>query len=100
MGAALAGNNEQAPGRSVASKVLSVLDAFSPAAQQLSLNEIARSTGMPLSTTYRLVSELVQWGGLERADGAGYRIGLRLWEVGSLAPRGEGLPSPRARPCG
>jgi hypothetical protein len=36
-----------------------------------------------------LASELVGWGGLERADGSGYRVRLRLWEVGSLAPRGE-----------
>jgi len=34
----------------------------------------------------------VEWGGLERCEGAGYRIGLRMWEIGSLAPRGE---SPR-----
>ena len=44
-----------------------------------------------MSTTYRLASELVAWGGLERVEGGGYRIGLRLWEIGSLAPRGETL---------
>jgi DNA-binding IclR family transcriptional regulator len=33
----------------------------------------------------------VAWGGLERVAGGGYRIGLRLWELGSLAPRGESL---------
>jgi DNA-binding IclR family transcriptional regulator len=91
MGAAMAGSSTKASGRSVTSKVLSVLDAFSATAPQLSLNEISRNTGLPLSTTYRLVTELVEWGGLERRPGAGYRIGLRLWEVGSLAPRGEGL---------
>jgi DNA-binding IclR family transcriptional regulator len=46
-----------------------------------------------MSTAHRLASELVRWGGLERADGHGYRIGLRLWEIGSLAPRGETLRS-------
>ncbi|MFG1904528.1 IclR family transcriptional regulator [Micromonospora carbonacea] len=30
-------------------------------------------------------------GALERGDDGRYRIGLRLWEVGSLAPRGLGL---------
>jgi DNA-binding IclR family transcriptional regulator len=44
-----------------------------------------------VSTTYRLVSELVDWGGLERVAGGGYRVGLRMWEIGSLAPRGETL---------
>jgi DNA-binding IclR family transcriptional regulator len=72
----------------VISKVVSLLDAFGPSTPQLSLAELARITGLPVSTTYRLASELVEWGGLERADGAGYRIGMRLWELGTLAPRG------------
>ena len=73
------------------SKVVALLDAFTPAAPELSLNELAALTGLPVSTTYRLASELVAWGGLERVEGGGYRIGLRLWEIGSLAPRGETL---------
>ena len=31
------------------------------------------------------------WGGLERVDGGGYRIGLRLWQIGALAVRGESV---------
>ena len=84
----MAGNNDGSPGRSVTSKVTALLDAFSPAAPEQSLNELARRTGLPLSTTYRLASQLVDWGGLERVDGGGYRVGLRLWEIGLLAPRG------------
>lgn len=79
------------PGRSVTSKVLAILDAFTPAADALSLNELADSTGLPLSTTYRLATELVEWGGLEKVEGGGYRVGLRLWEVGALASRGATL---------
>jgi DNA-binding IclR family transcriptional regulator len=79
------------PGQSVVSKVVSVLDAFSTGAPRLSLKQLAESTGLPQSTTYRLASELVAWGGLERVDGGGYQIGLRLWEIGSLAVRGESL---------
>jgi DNA-binding IclR family transcriptional regulator len=86
---AVAGNSTQWRGASVTSKVVALLDAFSPTEPELTLNELARRTGLPISTTYRLVSELLEWGGLERADGSGYRIGLRMWEVGSLAPRGE-----------
>lgn len=85
----MAGNSTQWRGRSVTSKVVSLLDAFSPTDAELSLNELAGRTGLPVSTTYRLASELVEWGGLERANGSGYRIGLRMWEIGSLAPRGE-----------
>src|SRR3954453_23057570 len=83
----MAGNNENNPGRTVTSKVTALLDAFSSNRPELTLNELGRITQLPLSTTYRLASELVDWGGLERGDGAGYRVGLRLWEIGALAPR-------------
>ncbi|MFI6784546.1 IclR family transcriptional regulator [Micromonospora sp. NPDC050276] len=79
------------PGRSVTSKVLALLDAFSPVTPALTLSELARRTGLPLPTVHRRVAELVAWGALERGDDGRYRIGLRLWEVGSLAPRGLGL---------
>lgn len=83
----MAGGSTQWQGRSVISKVVSLLDAFGPATPELSLADLARITGLPVSTTYRLASELVEWGGLERADRTGYRIGIRLWELGALAPR-------------
>jgi DNA-binding IclR family transcriptional regulator len=38
-----------------------------------------------------MIGELVSWGALERDEDGRYRIGLRLWEVGALAPRGLGL---------
>jgi DNA-binding IclR family transcriptional regulator len=87
----MAGGSTEWRGRSVISQVVALLDAFSPATPELSLNDLAAETGLPVSTTYRLASELVAWGGLERVAGGGYRIGLRLWELGSLAPRGPGL---------
>jgi DNA-binding IclR family transcriptional regulator len=87
----VAGGSTQWQGRSVISKVVSLLDAFGPGTPELSLGDLARLTGLPISTTYRLASELVEWGGLERADRTGYRIGMRLWELGTLAPRGGTL---------
>lgn len=80
----------QAGGRSVTSKVVAILDAFSADTPRLSLQALAERTGLPQSTTYRLATELVEWGGLERGTG-GYQIGLRLWEIGALARRGEQL---------
>ncbi|MDG4771357.1 IclR family transcriptional regulator [Solwaraspora sp. WMMD792] len=79
------------PGRSVTSKVLALLAAFSPADPALTLSELARRAGLPVPTAHRRVAELVEWGALERGADGRYRIGLRLWEVGSLAPRGLGL---------
>ncbi|SDN72542.1 IclR family transcriptional regulator [Allokutzneria albata] len=79
------------PPSSVSARLLSVLGAFGPGSPRLTLSEISRRTGLPLTTAHRLVGELAAWGGLER-DGEGhYQIGLRLWEIGALAPRGLGL---------
>jgi DNA-binding IclR family transcriptional regulator len=81
-----------APGRRTAgTKLLDVLDAFSRDRRALSLSEIARAIDVPLSTAHRLIAELCTWGGLERDDDGRYRIGLRLWELGALAPRALGL---------
>src|SRR6185503_1831441 len=57
----------------------------------MTLSELARQAGLPLSTAHRLLGELVEWGAVERTDSGYYRIGLRLWELGSLAPRSQGL---------
>jgi DNA-binding IclR family transcriptional regulator len=76
---------------SAAGRLLSVLDAFSVESSALSLSQIARRAGLPLTTAHRLVQELARWGALERHSDGRYRIGLRLWEVASLAPRGLGL---------
>jgi DNA-binding IclR family transcriptional regulator len=81
----MAGNSRSHPGRSVTSKVAAVLDAFLPSTRELSLTELASRTGLPTTTTYRLVSDLVEWGGVERGANGGYRIGIRMWEIGSLA---------------
>jgi DNA-binding IclR family transcriptional regulator len=82
---------EARAGRSVTSKVLALLAAFDPASPEITLSELARRAGLSLPTAHRRVAELVEWGALERGSDGRFRIGLRLWEVGSLAPRGLGL---------
>lgn len=79
------------PRRTAGGKLLAVLDAFTRDRPVLALSEIARQVGVPLSTAHRLVAELAAWGGLERADDGRYRVGLRVWELGALAPRALGL---------
>lgn len=76
-----------AAGTSVTAKVLGLLEAFDPRHRELTLSELARRSGVTISTTQRRAAELVRWGALERTAEGRYRIGLRLWEVGSLAPR-------------
>jgi DNA-binding IclR family transcriptional regulator len=68
-----------------------VLDAFTPASPALTLTEIARLAALPLTTVHRLVGDLCVAGALERDRDGSYRIGLRLWEIASLAPRGVPL---------
>lgn len=72
-------------------RALDLLDHFTSARPRLTLSQLARQSGIPLSTTHRLVSELVRWGALERDEDGRFGIGLRLWELGALAPRGQGL---------
>ncbi|MFI5894494.1 IclR family transcriptional regulator [Actinoplanes sp. NPDC051513] len=68
-----------------------LLTAFTPDRPALTLTQLSRRAGLPLTTTHRLVAELVQCGLLERDADGRHRVGLRLWEIASLAPRGLGL---------
>ncbi|MEV0057722.1 IclR family transcriptional regulator [Saccharopolyspora shandongensis] len=71
----------------VAARLFLILDAFTARQPQLNLAQLTARTGLPHATAFRLVSELVRWGGLMRhADGT-YSVGLRLWEIGTLSPR-------------
>ena len=74
-----------------AGRLLAVLDAFGPRSRALSLSEISRRSGLSLSTTHRLVHELLSWGALERDANGRYSIGVRLLELAALAPRGLDL---------
>ncbi|GLZ09497.1 IclR family transcriptional regulator [Actinomadura sp. NBRC 104412] len=77
--------------RSVLRRALRILETIKDAADGLSLSEISRRSGVPLTTTHRIVAELLAWGALERDDSGEYRIGLWLWEVAAVAPRSVGL---------
>ncbi|NIH88358.1 IclR family transcriptional regulator [Amycolatopsis granulosa] len=79
------------PGESVSHRLLSILDSFDIAHPVLTLTQVAQRSGLPLSTTRRLIGELHSWGGLDRLEDGGYRIGIRLWMIGSLAPQQRGL---------
>jgi DNA-binding IclR family transcriptional regulator len=75
-----------APGR-----LLAVLAAFDHGHTALSLTDISRRAGLSLTTAHRLVAALAEWGALERDTDGLYHVGLRLWEVAALAPRGLAL---------
>jgi len=72
--------------RSVLGRLDAILGAFDDADQFLTLHEITQRTGLPKSTVYRMVEQLCDVGWLER-DFSGYRVGMRLFEIGGLATR-------------
>jgi DNA-binding IclR family transcriptional regulator len=77
--------------RSVTGRAFAVLETFTPECPALTLSEISRRAALPLTTTHRLVGELCASRALERDRNGRYRVGLRLWEIASLAPRGMPL---------
>jgi DNA-binding IclR family transcriptional regulator len=76
---------------SVVARALRLLEAFGPNRPALTLSQIARHAALPPSTAHRLLGELVEWGALERDGNGTFWVGLRLFELGALAPRGTGL---------
>lgn len=78
--------NTSAPGASVTARIGAVLGAFDDEHRAMTLSELSRRAAIPLTTTHRLVAELVDQGLLRRTDTSDYVIGRRLWDIGLLAP--------------
>ncbi|MFG1925839.1 IclR family transcriptional regulator [Cryptosporangium sp. NPDC048952] len=72
--------------KSVLARGLRLLDAFEANDVDLTLSELSERTGLPKPTAYRLLNELVTWGGLERTT-RGYRLGMSLFVLGQRVPR-------------
>ena len=72
----MAGNSTES-GRSVTSKITSILMTFTEGSEH-SLTEIARRACLPISTAHRLTAELASWRLLERTSDGLYRAGLPL----------------------
>ena len=65
-------------------KIITILECFSTVDRSLSVTELAERSGLPHSTTHRLVASLRQIGLLDQ-DGnrSEYRLGLKLFEFGN-----------------
>lgn len=77
-------------GESMVHRVVRVIEAFDAEHPTLSAAELARRCGLPSSTTYRLVDELLAESLLDR-DGQQLRLGTRLWEIVSRGSKVLGL---------
>jgi DNA-binding IclR family transcriptional regulator len=80
-----------ARGDPVVDRAFALLAAFDARHRVLSLGELSRRSGIPASSALRLAGRLLAWGALERGEDGRFSVGVRLWEVASLAPRGQGL---------
>lgn len=77
---------DEEPRRSVLGRVDCIIGAFDRADGALTLHELTERTGLPKSTVHRMIDQLVAIGWIER-EVSGYRIGMRLFEIGGLASR-------------
>ena len=65
-------------------RVTLVLDAFDASSPRLTLQELSDRTGLPRSTTHRILDQLVTLRWLDHS-GQTYSLGMRVLELGGLA---------------
>lgn len=75
-------------GESVLRRVVKVISAFDADHPSKNVADIARRAGLPMSTTYRLVHDMLGEGLLQRSENGDLQLGIRLWE---LASRGSSV---------
>ena len=73
-----------APPRSVASRITAILSTFLTG-ESHSITEIARMTGLPVSTAHRIAADLAAWQLLQRTQDGRYRVGSILRQLGGDA---------------
>ena len=78
--------NVSVPGARVSDRLLAILGTFDTAHRAQKPSDIAVRADLPLSTVYRLLTVLGEWGALAKRDDGGYVVGRRLWDLGQLAP--------------
>ncbi|WP_328876456.1 IclR family transcriptional regulator [Streptomyces sp. NBC_00287] len=66
-------------------KAALIVECFSPSGGSFRLSELSERAGLPKPTVHRLAADLVRLGWLERS-GTRYRLGAKLFELGSLVP--------------
>jgi DNA-binding IclR family transcriptional regulator len=81
---------EDGQGSTVVGRLEAILASFDGCDRALGLSEISHRVGLPKSTVHRLANQLCAVGWLERNSG-GYRVGLKLLELGSVALQRTGL---------
>lgn len=79
-------SSDRNPEASRLGRISAVLDCFAAGPSTLTFADLTARIGLPKSSTSRLLAELVEYGFLERTPD-GFRLGLRLFELGEAALR-------------
>ncbi|RSX52409.1 IclR family transcriptional regulator [Bifidobacterium callimiconis] len=66
-------------------RVFAILDCFTSETPRLNLTQLASRSGLPVSTTSRILTDLERHGVVERLRGGEYSIGMHLMELAQLA---------------
>lgn len=77
--------------RSSLERVHRLLSSFDYEHTSLSLSELSRRSGLPLSTTHRMVADLLELGMLEKDASEQLSIGIEVWKFGLLTPNIHGI---------
>lgn len=67
---------DPSPGNRTLERAAAILDAVGPAS--VTASELARRTGLSVSTTHRLALSMVEYGFLRRTDSGSFRLGHRF----------------------
>lgn len=68
----------------VIERLNTLLDALAARSEPTSLKALALETGLHPSTAHRILNDLVSSRLVDRSDNGGYRLGMRLLELGTL----------------
>lgn len=79
------------PEKAVLRRGLEILDTFTGPDTEQAIGAICRQTGLPPATVHRMLATLIEWGAVERVARGRYRLGLKLWQLGSAVPQARRL---------
>jgi DNA-binding IclR family transcriptional regulator len=71
--------------QSVSGRLFAVLDLFLHSPGPLTLSDVSDATQLPMATSYRYLRDLVAWGGLQKTSDGRYRVGPKMWMLGSAS---------------
>ncbi|QCB97509.1 IclR family transcriptional regulator [Arthrobacter sp. PAMC25564] len=80
-----------ASGESIIGRFVKIVSAFDDRHPSMSVAELGRRSGLPVTTTYRLVRDLLLERLLERDSSGDVHIGTRMWELVSRSSKMVGL---------